>query len=264
MRPGGPSSSMHDPIRVNKAQGESERTLDLLDELIGTIHRSRLSTFAARSHKHEKRMKRRADQLSQAKASRHRLVSNLQFVDEQMADEEDERLLQELSSQFSVPAPLPLPKINNSIPQLKAQLFSGGTQTFNRLDDMQGDIKAAKIFDEFRIELQTFIEADPIRRNSKEGREEFSDYLVDKYLAKKLDPLPTSKTVSGVRKAVSEIIEQLAVAEDVSSDFGSKFFGLESLGGNDDLSVLLRDTAKGKDSMGRYKYHMNDFLPGGE
>ena len=263
-RPGGPRAPLHDPVKQRDDPDKGpERTLDLLDELIGTIHRSRLSTFAARARKHEKRIKRRAEQLSQATASRHRNMANLRFVDEQQADEEDERILEELSSQFAVPAPVPAKreKEKEALPAPRAQLFKGGTQTFNKLDDLQAEIAAAKIFEEFRVELQKFITTDPIRRNTREGREEFADYLVDKYLAKRLDPLPTSKTVSGVRKAVSEIAEKLASADDVSADFGSEFFGIDELSKNDPLSTVLRDTAKGKDSMGRYKNPDDDPNP---
>lgn len=179
-RPGGPTAAMHDAIRIKKADEPSERTLDMLDELIGTIHRSRLATFAARSRKHEKRMKRRAEQLSNATASRHRNNANLQFVNEQMADEEDDRILEDLSSNFSVPvsAPAPLRKV---LP--KAQLFTGKAETFNRLENIDGDLQAARIFDEFRVELQQFVQNDPIRRNSVEGRGDFADYLVEKYLS---------------------------------------------------------------------------------
>lgn len=255
---------MHDPLHVRKPDnGESERTLDMLDDLIGTIHRSRLSTFAARSRKHEKRMKRRAEQLSQATASRHRNVANLQFIDEQLADEEDERTLEEISSQFAVPAPMPVgPASNNSSKQAlaaKAQLFKGSAQNFTSYDALQSDIKAVAIFDDFRQELEKFCATDPIRRNSKDGREEYADHLVEKYLAKKLDPLPTSKTVSGIRKALAEICEKLATADDCSADFASQFFGTEALDRNDELSKLLRDVQVGKDSMGRYKDSTNDW-----
>lgn len=155
---------------------EEERTLDLLDELIGTIHRSRLSTFAARARKHEKRTQRRALLATQQHASRHRNKQQLEFIDEQVADEEDERVLESLSAHFTVPptrAPAPSARSLPGGPkpsaasaagggggseragghgaearereardrEAKASLFSGGPASFSRLEDMQGDIK---------------------------------------------------------------------------------------------------------------------------
>ena len=136
---------------------DEERTLDLLDELIGTIHRSRLSTFAARTRKHDKRQARRLE-LATQNASRHRNKQQLQFINEEVADEEDERVLGHMSAHFAVPPVLPsvMPqgphrgagpatssasgKKVDALEQPKA-LFSNAPTSFSKLDDLQGDMK---------------------------------------------------------------------------------------------------------------------------
>ena len=51
-------------------------------------------------------------------------------------------------------------------------------------------------------------------RQNEEVRGEYADYLTEKYLSNKLDPLPPSRTISAVRKEILSIIETFAVLND--------------------------------------------------
>ena len=48
-------------------------------------------------------------------------------------------------------------------------------------------------------------------RQNEEVRGEYADYLTEKYLSNRLDPLPPSRTISAVRKEMLSIIETFAV-----------------------------------------------------
>jgi len=95
--------SMFKATQSKKEQeADKEKTLDLLDELLYSIHSTRAHVLEARARKYEKRLAKRAEKSS--KGSRRNRGS---FVDETEADLEVDNLLDEMAEEFNVPANQP-------------------------------------------------------------------------------------------------------------------------------------------------------------
>ena len=229
-----------------------EGTLDLLTDLLDTIHRSRQSILAARGRKYQARLERRKERAKLA--SRVRLGDDDDFVDETTAEADDERLLEELASQFSAPprasvAPPSLSSsssssssISSGIKPESAAIFQGNSDKgFDSATDLKYDLEAAHVFEDFRIEVQKWFGDNSLRRKDTDARGDFADYLVNKYLSKRLDPLPPSKTVTTVRRAISKIVEDVGSATDLSLDFAETAFKISGEG----LGVVVGGVGSG-------------------
>ena len=119
----------------------------------------------------------------------------------------------------------------------------------NSMDLTPDDLKATVVFDEFRTELIAWLteklhaQTTPAAaaKGQKALQKEFidacadcADYLTDKYLCLKLDPLHSSELVSKVRKTMSKIIEDFAVSGDVPEDFEEvRFYEMVGRAGDD-------------------------------
>lgn len=232
-------------------------TLELLQECLDSVHRTRKASLASRQKAYEARCIRRKEH--QQALSRLALRSNARGAfDGEIGDEDDNELLEEFSTQFNS-EPLPSPaKANgsNSISSKdkdKSPILRGNTQTFNSLNAMSDDINSAKIFEEFKIELQEWWHnpLNQTKRQDEEVRCEYSDYLTDKYMCKKLDPLPPSRTISAVRKEISKIIDTFAGEGYLPSNFSEIVFKIEddeSVGpaGNAATAALLASEIRSK------------------
>ena len=94
---------MFKTLKAKKSQleEEPEKTLDLLDELLFTIHSTRANVLTARARKYEKRVERRKEKAKMAMRRANRGT----FVDESQQDQEIDALFQDVSSDFEAPAP---------------------------------------------------------------------------------------------------------------------------------------------------------------
>ena len=105
-------------------------------------------------------------------------------------------------------------------------LFRGAIDGFDSLESKKDDMKAATYFEEFKHELQGWWHSgsNQSRRQEIEARGDFADYMTDKYMCKKLDPMPPSKIISSVRKDISKILEEFAGAGMLPSNFTDVVF----------------------------------------
>jgi len=116
-------------------------------------------------------------------------------------------------------------------------LFKTGTDTFTSLTAKKEDAKAGQAFIDFRNDIEKWWNDNQLKRNDNDSRGKLADYLTDQYLAKRLDPLPPSKTVSGLRKNMSQIIEEIGSGSALPSDWPAKAFNFEM---PDDLANQMR------------------------
>merc|ERR1711916_377659 len=96
--------------------------------------------------------------------------------------------------------------------------------TFATLDEKKNDLAAATFFEEFKNELCTWGAKNNLKYSDEDARTDLADFLTDKYMSKKLDPLPPSKIVSNTRKRMMEIIEELAKPGLLPHDFTDVVF----------------------------------------
>lgn len=94
-------------------------------------------------------------------------------------------------------------------------------------------------------------------------RTEYSDYLTDKYLCLKLDPLKSSELVSKVRKVMSKIIEDFASKSCLPDDIDDIVFykitgNIDDKHKNKNSSLVLNMNKKIQENKVDYKKH-NDF-----
>ena len=105
----------------------------------------------------------------------------------------------------------------------------------NHMDLTPNDLTATVVFDEFRTELMAWLserqQALLSPSNKSKGSKfqlqkdlvdacaDCADYVTDKYLCQKLDPLHSSELVSKVRKTMSKIIEDFAMTAELPVNF---------------------------------------------
>jgi predicted transcriptional regulator len=275
---------MFKTLKAKKSQleEEPEKTLDLLDELLFTIHSTRANVLTARARKYEKRVERRKEKAKMAMRRANRGT----FVDESQQDQEIDALFQDVSSDFEAPAPQQVKENkpgskrsssndvfdNQDEETLKAlnklsigsgvgggnerlrrgaenvmqslenearmmserkesdkkktpRLMQGSRDAYNSRDELANDTESVQVFEEFKGELCQWFRTNITGRNNIDARGQYADYLNDKYLCHKLDPLPPSKTVSNVRRNISNVVEALGSASgNLNVDWAEKKF----------------------------------------
>jgi hypothetical protein len=115
------------------------------------------------------------------------------------------------------------------MPQPARTLFGNSTTStsasaFTPIEAQKEDLEAAAIFQDFKSELQSWWSKNAIARKSQESRADCADFLTDKYMCKRLDPLPSSKIVSQIRKEISTVIELFASSEHLDNKFIDEVF----------------------------------------
>ena len=75
-----------------------------------------------------------------------------------------------------------------------AKVLQGTPDTYGGREELQNDFHAASVFEEFRDELTKWFMNNPAARNDTDQKGNYADYLNEKYLCEKLDPLPPSLT----------------------------------------------------------------------
>ena len=82
--------------KQRQLEEEPEKTLDLLDELLFTIHSTRANVLEARAKKYEKRVAKRKEKAKMAMRRANRGT----FIDERDRDEEIDELFQDVAQDF--------------------------------------------------------------------------------------------------------------------------------------------------------------------
>ena len=197
---------------------ENNQMLDKLEECLEMIHRSRKAMLQARIRRTNQRQQRKKDKNMGSTRSRQYADSS-QYLNVTDQEREDERLLDDFADRFNI-APPPKEIIP---PAMDAKLFQG-TIAFDSVNTLAHDLQASKVFDEFRDELQKWWQDNKAFRQNEDARGNQADFLTDKYMCGKLDPLPPSRIVSGVRKEISRIIEEFASDGELPHNFGDIVF----------------------------------------
>lgn len=278
-------AGMFKALKAKKSQleEEPEKTLDLLDELLFTIHSTRANVLTARARKYEKRVEKRKEKAKMAMRRANRGT----FIDESQQDQEIDALFQDVASDFEAPAPQQVKKTDKSGSQgmyggefiddqdedtVKAldklsigggvgggnerlrrgaenvmqslendvkmanerkenekkkvpRLMQGSKDAYNSRDELANDTESVQVLEEFRDELCSWFRTNITGRNNIDARGQYADYLNDKYLCQRLDPLPPSKTVSNVRRNISNLVEALGSASgNLNVDWAEKRF----------------------------------------
>jgi len=206
----------------NDKNGSNNQMLDKLEECLEMIHRSRKAMLQARIRRTNQRQQRKKDKNMGSTRSRQYADSS-QFLNVTDQEREDERLLDDFADRFNI-APPPQEIIP---PTMDTKLFQG-TLAFDSHNTLTHDLQASKVFDDFRDELQKWWKDNKALRQNEDTRGNQADFLTDKYMCGKLDPLPPSKIVSGVRKEISRIIEEFASDGELPHDFGDIVFQINS------------------------------------
>lgn len=204
----------------------NDQMLDKLEECLDMINSSRKAMLQARIRRTNQRQQRKKDKNMGSTRSRQYADSS-QFLNVTDQEREDERLLDDFSDRFNI-APPPKEIIP---PTIDTKLFQG-TIAFDSVNTLTHDLQASKVFDEFREELQKWWQDNKAFRQNEDSRGNQADFLTDKYMCGKLDPLPPSRIVSGVRKEISRIIEEFASDGELPHNFGDIAFqvNLDNLG----------------------------------
>ena len=87
--------------KKKQLEEEPEKTLDLLDELLFTIHSTRTNVLESRARKYEKRVEKRKEKAKMAMRRANRGT----FIDERDRDVEIDELFQDVAQDFQAPAP---------------------------------------------------------------------------------------------------------------------------------------------------------------
>lgn len=252
----------------SEQEQDKEKTLDLLDELLYSIHSTRARVLEARTRKYEKRLAKRQEK---SKMSSRRNRGS--FINQTDVDFEVDGIMDEMAAEFSEPTltvktaslradsknqnsaaevlkklsigksdthiePEPfeptaaelsaheigIPGKAKSDQELNAstkgknskfkpaKILQGSNEAFHPNEQHGGDLKVVEIFNEFKKELETWFNNEKGKRDDIDARGNMADHLTNKYLSKKLDPLPMSQTTSNFRKRISKVIEELASA----------------------------------------------------
>jgi len=196
----------------------NNQMLDKLEECLEMIHRSRKAMLNARIRRTNQRQQRKKDKNMGSTRSRQYIDSS-QFMNVTDQEREDERLLDDFADRFNIAPP---PK--NVIPPVQDTKLFQGSIAFDSVNTLTHDLQASKIFDEFREELQKWWQDNKALRQNEDSRGNQADFLTDKYMCGKLDPLPPSRIVSGVRKEISRIIEEFASDGELPHNFDQIVF----------------------------------------
>lgn len=190
-----------------------QNSLDLIEECLDSIYKCRKSALLARSRKYKQKEERKAvhtfvynNPNSRVHASTFEREYNLdESESENGDDEENNRMVKELSLKFSAPPP---PNENQ-----KSQVYSeeslkglniGGDSSTDECNHI-----AESAFSDFSLEITTWLSNHSKDVVSDDDlRAEFADHLVHRYLSCNLDRLPSSRRVSEIRRLIATTVEE--------------------------------------------------------
>lgn len=210
----------------------SNNTLDLLEECLSKIYQCRKASLSAKAHRSFKRLQRRQEQTSKAARPKTPLSGDQQSYFDKDDDEDGfgaEDLLLESMSVYSRSGPKDNEAafgrgFRDEVKSAGSATLMQGSGSFTSVASTKNDNKAAEAFDAFRKELTDWFDKNIVKRQEEDSRAEYADYLSEKYLAKALDPLPASRTVSNMRKKISDVIDEFVRPGSIASNFTETVF----------------------------------------
>lgn len=209
-------------------------TLDILEECLLTIYTVRKESLQYRILK-GRQNKNRSIQTPKKSSSR-----NFLLIDEDIAETDDIQKQANIKTGSSNSSCSPIDTNKNwilgepgllkdvkEIPiemtiktvkeETKPPVTSSNTE--EKTTSLPQDSEAQIAFDDFCREIDRWWNDSSLQtKDNDEERELFADYLCDKYMCQRLDPLPPSKTVTQIRKNISKIIDDFAMKGELSPD----------------------------------------------
>lgn len=235
---------------MSRAHSGKATSLDILEDALNSLYKARKSSLVQKQLKFERIQKKRM--IANTKGLRPKTPNpNINYNDD-LDEGDDDVFTDSLASSLTLDPVVREPKprteeLQPSSGQKKAynydkvkdtpKLFKGSSESFTALSEMKEDQAAGRAFIDFRKELETWWERNGVKRHDSEARAQMADYLSEQYLSKRLDPLPSSRAVSQIRKNMSDIIEEMGSATDLENNWPAKVFNSVMPG---DMGISMR------------------------
>lgn len=240
---------------------KSTTTLDVAEDCLNEIHHCRTSILQdkmrqfARRLEHQKKRKMVAlKNYQQMNAILDDFGTKGKVEDAENDDLVDNSIFDKYAEMLNSQAVIQPPTFTKSERKVGSKSVSLSITDKYTFDSMsspmqQQDREVVSIFTSFREELQSWWTNEPLRRHDYSAREEYADYLTDKYMCQKLDPLPTTKVVSNMRKEISRIIDAFASKEELTADFHEAVFKIDASSIMDTSQEVMSSVAKTTDQL---------------
>mmetsp|Transcript_6915 Transcript_6915/g.11529 ORF Transcript_6915/g.11529 Transcript_6915/m.11529 type:complete len:364 (-) Transcript_6915:1438-2529(-) len=168
-------------------------SVTIIEECLTRIYQTRRSNLQAKHRKFRERSERRAYNFE---PSTNKSPAKEFSAAEALSDYKDSEVLEELTTKFRAP-----PVISAPYQKERSRIA---------IQYEEESAEAERQFLYFSSELRSIIENSPMRLPDDEFRGDYADNFVQKYLSDKLDAMQPAKTVSKIRRYMSNIIEMFA------------------------------------------------------
>jgi len=205
-------------------------SLDILEECLDTIYKVRKQSIEYRARKFQKRSQRiggRSKPTASSPFTKNKPLTTDKDDSDTEDDEEDEEdnklQTSSLPSKKKVVKPSKV-SLATSIGSLPTDSSSTETESnaanqgkritgsdgFQLMQSQKNDYLATSAYEDFCGELHEWWMENLALREDDEARERCADYMSDKYMCQRLDPLPASRVVTQVRRNISQVIDEFA------------------------------------------------------
>lgn len=188
-------------------QGGPLTSIDLIEECLTDIYRTRKASLRDKARITEKNIKKRSEQHTAVKHVSH-------FFDEDDSDE-DTKVAAAPTKAPTRPAATTSSSGPASNPPTPRQ------SKFATIEDKENDAIAVAAYESFRAQLCNWYTKNPTKRLDDEHRAELADFLTEHYMCKQLDPLPPSRGVTSIRRQMCRVIEDFASTGELPKDFAT-------------------------------------------
>lgn len=188
-------------------QGGPLTSIDLIEECLTDIYRTRKASLRDKARITEKKIKKRSEQHTAIKHVSH-------FFDEDDSDEDTK-----VASAPSKAAPRSIAA--NPSPRPASNPPTPRQNKFATIEDKENDAIAVAAYESFRAQLCNWYAKNPTKRQDDEHRAEIADFLTEHYMCQQLDPLPPSRGVTSIRRQMCRVIEDFASSGELPQDFAA-------------------------------------------
>ena len=217
-------------------------TLELIEESLDLIYRIRKANLAARMKQHDSSNQNK-HQLIENKISNFNDKTKLNLISSNLKGDpinqngskspvkptstsytRNSKMMSEFNqihdftsttnTTTSNNAPISDITINNQLTPILSQSRTPTTSSTNTSNNIQDSALTNQIvitLEEFKTEINTWWSQSPSNQRSDDDvREEYADYLTEKYMCQKFDLFPSSLGITKIRKEVCKVIENFA------------------------------------------------------
>ena len=179
-------------------QANTMNSLDLIEDCLKQIYWARKSSLIARA----KRFKEKHEQSAESSSS---IVDEIEQPNEAVG-----KVATASSYEISSESDFHLNQPSLKISAINKSQYVRKKITDKVLSSKSDDLVAQSLYIDFLFEISKWLKTNEQGLRDENVRGEFADYLVDKYLSKKLDIFERSEMVADIRKQVSNDIENFA------------------------------------------------------